>query len=261
MQKMQILFPEPQLARLRRIAAAEDRPVSELVRGAVDFWLSRYGKPEANAAGESPPTHGCGEILTPAAELRETRACGQVGTMNSIDTSILLYAINRDCPEHEAAIRFVKQAIDTPSPWIVSDQVWFELYRLLRNPVVLSSPLGAAEATDTIEWYRHRSGWLTCAWDPELMPKLIPIWRQREFAPETASTRCWRSLLMRTGYEHSTPATPATSHIRLVRCERPDRDGAGVAGRGVHPPYVGSSMLPAPRAGAPVGRGTCLRSG
>ena len=71
--------------------------------------------------------------------------------MNSIDTNILLSAINRGCPEHEAAIRFVKRALDMPSSWIVSDQVWFELYRILRNPVVLSSPLGAAEATDTIE--------------------------------------------------------------------------------------------------------------
>ena len=76
MQKMQILFPEPQLTRLKRIASAEDRPVSESVRGAVDFWLSRYGKAEADAAGDSPPTYGCGEILTPAAELREkARAC------------------------------------------------------------------------------------------------------------------------------------------------------------------------------------------
>lgn len=71
MQKMQILFPEPQLARLRRIAAAEDRPVSELVRGAVEFWLSRYGEPAPDAVGESPPVYACGQILTPAKELRE----------------------------------------------------------------------------------------------------------------------------------------------------------------------------------------------
>jgi len=70
MQKMQILFPEPQLARLRRIADAEDRPVSELIRGAVDFWLSRYGKSEPGAVAERPPTYSCGEILTPAQDLR-----------------------------------------------------------------------------------------------------------------------------------------------------------------------------------------------
>ena len=81
--------------------------------------------------------------------------------MNSIDTSVLLYAINRDCPEHGAAIGLVRRALAEPSSWIVADQVWFELYRLLRNPSVLSAPLSAADAAETIEWYRGRSGWLT----------------------------------------------------------------------------------------------------
>ena len=71
MQKMQILFPEPQLARLRRMAAAMDRPVSELVRSAVDFWLSRYGEAEADLAAEAPPVYGCGEILVKPRDLRE----------------------------------------------------------------------------------------------------------------------------------------------------------------------------------------------
>lgn len=71
MQKMQILFPEPQLERLRRIAAAQDRPVSELVRGAVDFWLTRYGGQEAEAAAEAPPVYGCGDMLVEPDGLRE----------------------------------------------------------------------------------------------------------------------------------------------------------------------------------------------
>ena len=36
------LFPEPQHRRLRDLAQREDRPVSELVRSAVDLWLSRH---------------------------------------------------------------------------------------------------------------------------------------------------------------------------------------------------------------------------
>lgn len=113
---MQILFPEPQLARLRRIADAEDRPVSELVRGAG-----------------------------PA----QQRTRGRRATVNSIDTNIPLYAINRDCPEHGAAIRLVRRALAEPSSWIVADQVWLELYRLLRNPSVLSAPLSATDASST----------------------------------------------------------------------------------------------------------------
>ncbi len=68
---MQILFPEPQMARLRRIAATLDRPVSELVRSAVDFWLSRYGETEAGSVAEAPPVYGCGEILVKQGDLRE----------------------------------------------------------------------------------------------------------------------------------------------------------------------------------------------
>jgi hypothetical protein len=41
MEKMQILFPEPQLRRLRQLSRTEDRPVSELIRSAEDFWLTR----------------------------------------------------------------------------------------------------------------------------------------------------------------------------------------------------------------------------
>lgn len=72
MQKMQILFPEPQLSRLRKLADSLDRPVSELVRSAVDFWLSRYGDEPGNLAADPPPVYGCGEIRVPSDELRET---------------------------------------------------------------------------------------------------------------------------------------------------------------------------------------------
>jgi hypothetical protein len=71
MQKMQILFPEPQIERLRRIAAAQDRPVSELVRGAVDFWLTRYGEKGGEVAAESPPVYACGDILVEPGDFRE----------------------------------------------------------------------------------------------------------------------------------------------------------------------------------------------
>jgi hypothetical protein len=71
MQKMQILFPEPQLIRLRKIANSLDRPVSELVRSAVDFWLSRYGDEPENLAADPPPVYGCGEILISSDKLRE----------------------------------------------------------------------------------------------------------------------------------------------------------------------------------------------
>jgi hypothetical protein len=41
MQKIQILFPDPVRARLRAVARQQDRPVSELVRRAVDRLLEQ----------------------------------------------------------------------------------------------------------------------------------------------------------------------------------------------------------------------------
>lgn len=45
MQKIQILFPEPQLKKLRALAKFEDRPVSEIIRRAVDRDLEQRGSP------------------------------------------------------------------------------------------------------------------------------------------------------------------------------------------------------------------------
>jgi len=66
---MQILFPEPQLHKLRQISKKKDRPVSELIRLAVDYWLSRQG--EAFGGEGTPPVYSCGKILVHPEELRE----------------------------------------------------------------------------------------------------------------------------------------------------------------------------------------------
>jgi hypothetical protein len=70
MEKLQILFPEPQLHSLRKIARSLDRPVSELVRAAVDAWLARH-EPWSDEVREDPPSYNCGKILVRAEDLRE----------------------------------------------------------------------------------------------------------------------------------------------------------------------------------------------
>ena len=94
--------------------------------------------------------------------------------MRSLDTNILLYATNADCPEHDAARRMIESALAEPADWIVADQVYFELYRLLRNPAVLERPLTAAQSADVIDYYRRQSGWGRCAWEPRLFSQLFP---------------------------------------------------------------------------------------
>lgn len=70
MEKIQILFPEPQLKVLRGIAKRDDRPVSELVRSAVSFWIARNGNYETENVFEPPPVYNCGKILVDADLLR-----------------------------------------------------------------------------------------------------------------------------------------------------------------------------------------------
>jgi len=106
--------------------------------------------------------------------------------VNSIDTNILLYAVNRDCPEHPGSMQFIQEALKDPQSWIIAEQVWFELYRLLRNPAVLDNPLEAEEAAGIIEWYRNRSGWLCCAWEPDMMKRLIPLWKDKNIPPRNS---------------------------------------------------------------------------
>jgi hypothetical protein len=69
MQKIQILFPDPVMARLRELARLQDRPVSEIVRRAVDEALVK--SPEAPRYPKRIPSFRGGKMLCPAQDLRE----------------------------------------------------------------------------------------------------------------------------------------------------------------------------------------------
>ena len=68
MQKMQILFPEPLLQRLRGVAEDEDRPVSEVIRRAVEKFLEM--KPAKPSPRRPLPTFRGGQILVSAGDLK-----------------------------------------------------------------------------------------------------------------------------------------------------------------------------------------------
>ena len=69
MQKMQILFPNPMMAKLKAAAEDEDRPVSELIRRAVERFLEM--KPSKPKKRIKIPTFKGGEILVSAADLKQ----------------------------------------------------------------------------------------------------------------------------------------------------------------------------------------------
>ena len=73
MQKMQILFPEPQMKRLRDLARIEDRPVSEIVRRAVDRDLEQRAGLLRRKAKKPPvfPTFDGGPIQVDAETMKE----------------------------------------------------------------------------------------------------------------------------------------------------------------------------------------------
>lgn len=69
MQKMQILFPEPAMEKLRGLARQEDRPISELVRMAVDRFLEQ--RPAGPVRRVGFPTFRGGGVKVSAERMKE----------------------------------------------------------------------------------------------------------------------------------------------------------------------------------------------
>ena len=101
--------------------------------------------------------------------------------MISFDANILFYASIRECDEQERAIASVQEALRSPQNCIIADQVYFELYRLLRNPAVVKNPIAAPEAAELVSWYRDRSGFGRCAWEPGFYADLSASWSASSF--------------------------------------------------------------------------------
>jgi hypothetical protein len=71
MEKIQILFPEPCMRRLRDLARREDRPVSEIVRRATEAWLDRYPASDARDGRLTVPVFHGGAIRISAERMRD----------------------------------------------------------------------------------------------------------------------------------------------------------------------------------------------
>ncbi len=78
--------------------------------------------------------------------------------MISIDTNLLLYSFNRDCPEHAAARGFVDTCAGRTDV-AIAELVLVELYVLLRNPAVVRKPLEALEAASLCQTLRRHPRW------------------------------------------------------------------------------------------------------
>jgi len=69
MQKLQILFPDPLMRKMRRVAGQVDLPVSEVVCRATEQWLERF--PEESVKRKTVPLVDAGRCMVAAENMRE----------------------------------------------------------------------------------------------------------------------------------------------------------------------------------------------
>lgn len=68
-----------------------------------------------------------------------------------VDTNILLYAANRDCPEHSACLEFLERSRNQTGAWYVTWNIVYGFMRVVTHPWVLSRPWPANGACAFIE--------------------------------------------------------------------------------------------------------------
>ena len=78
--------------------------------------------------------------------------------MLSIDTNILFYSMVKTASYHDAACSYLEGLGDCTDV-AIAELVLVELYLLLRNPKLLSSPLGASEAVRVCDIFRKHPSW------------------------------------------------------------------------------------------------------
>jgi len=115
--------------------------------------------------------------------------------MISLDTNVLLPAVEIHNPHHDRAAAFLGnlQARDDVA---VSELILLELYSLLRNPAVLAKPLNANTAAQVCEAFRNHPRWQLIGLPPDSRAFHDAFWprlRENSFARRRAFD--WRVAL------------------------------------------------------------------
>lgn len=92
--------------------------------------------------------------------------------MISVDTNLLLYSLNSQAPEFDAARSFLEDLAER-SDVVICELVLVELYLLLRNPAVVAHPLLAAEAVSVCDLFRTHPHWRLV----ESAPIMREVWK------------------------------------------------------------------------------------
>lgn len=95
--------------------------------------------------------------------------------MMSIDTNILFPAVEITNPDHPVALAFMDSVQDREDV-AISEFVLLELYVLLRNPVVMPTPMKASAAVDVCETFRRHPRWQIIGFPSESRPFHDELW-------------------------------------------------------------------------------------
>ncbi len=97
--------------------------------------------------------------------------------MISFDTNLLLYSLNRDCPEYPAARAFFDSLPAATGAVGICELVLLELYVLLRNPAVLKHPLDAPDAASLVQPFRRHPTWRLIDYPGDASAVMQEVWR------------------------------------------------------------------------------------
>ncbi len=115
--------------------------------------------------------------------------------MTSLDTNILLPAVESRNLDHSRAAAFVESLQDRDDV-AISEFILIELYGLLCNPAVLAKPLSPTAAVDVCEAFRQHPCWQLIGFPPESRAFHDTLWprlREKAFARRRAYD--WRVAL------------------------------------------------------------------
>lgn len=119
--------------------------------------------------------------------------------MKSLDTNIFVYALNADCREYASASAVLQMALDHSEDWIIADQVYFELYKALRNPRVFGKPYGAEHAFSKIEILRDQCGLRRCSYVDQVWDGVSDWLKRGEFPYQRTHDAVLAGTLLKAG--------------------------------------------------------------
>lgn len=89
----------------------------------------------------------------------------------SVDTNILVYALNEDSEVHEPARSFL-ESLAPRTDVVVAELTLVELYLLIRNPTIFPNPYPAPEAVEACRAFTHNPNWRIV----ECRPVMERVW-------------------------------------------------------------------------------------